>query len=935
MFSFATLFILIMRKIVYILTLLFLASCADEQPVSFESGEDVVGNDILECRMDAAVIVDDSTGQKPVETTRTSLNGCNVPVWNSGDAISVLAEGGARSKFILVDGASTATGRFRGSLPDVGGDLCAIFPYTQEASLGGGQVSFFVSQEQSCVSGNIAPQGNVMVATFAEGQLTSSFKNVFGLLEVPLKGDAIVTRVSLTSRNQSDKLWGSFVLRMDGQQGTGSQNLQAVSGSNEVSITFKPAIQLSASSATPFYFVVPPGTLASGFTVKVYDADDNLLFTKETTKSQTIARSTIKLMPEVSGVNKPPFSAAVPTPTLWSAYNNLGGVNYSRPAGDATVIDPQSQTYRSKVSNRYAGIFYFIWHDGYQTMGGPYDNQAALGAGNYDYNNNINYGTEINSGKPHHWGQSYLGYYSATDEWVIRKHAQMLVDAGIDFIAFDMTNHKFFETEVKNLCRIYKEMRDEGNRTPQITFMVWHSKGDSSDDTKSYSDLNHDWAVRYLYRTFYTISDYSDLWFQWDGKPLMLARGQDVTNNTIKSYFTFRESWFIWNNQAQTEQDKGDPWWGNSNGNGKWPWAVCYTDNNNNPMRAGKSPSGTVEFCSVAPATHPVSNLGRSYPVGQEITYNSGSYTKTPAAGIYFKSQFNAAKTLLDDAGTASPQIMFFTGWNEWMAGHFTKGAGWLNFHHMCGFPNPEHLFVDNFNHEYSRDIEPLNGDFGDNYYYYMADFIRQFKGVDATTTYNERTSITIDGNFSDWYMVKSCYADDKGDVVHRNAKGYNNCTTYTNNTGRNDLRVSMIANNGTDLYFYVDAKDALEGYSSGLKGLNLYIKTGTEGAGWEGFNYRLMPTGSSTAKLYRHSGTGYSWTEVGNVKIAVSGKAMEVAIPLSSLGLSGSADNFTVDFKWVDNVDLSLADGIQQCMRDGDSAPNGRFRYRYVFKIN
>ncbi len=32
----------------------------------------------------------------------------------------------------------------------------------------------------------------------------------------------------------------------------------------------------------------------------------------------------------------------------------------------------------------------------------------------------------------HHWGEPYLGYYVSNDEWVIRKHAQMLSDAGVD-----------------------------------------------------------------------------------------------------------------------------------------------------------------------------------------------------------------------------------------------------------------------------------------------------------------------------------------------------------------------------------------------------------------------------------------------------------------------------------------------------------------------
>lgn len=50
--------------------------------------------------------------------------------------------------------------------------------------------------------------------------------------------------------------------------------------------------------------------------------------------------------------------------------------------------------------------------------------------------------------------------------------------------------------------------------------------------------------------------------------------------------------------------------------------------------------------------------------------------------------------------------------------------------------------------------------------------------------------------------------------------------------------------------------------------------------------------------------------------------------VPLSSLGIDGG--QFTVDFKWIDNA---VSDGdIMECIKHGDSAPNGRFRYRYMF---
>ena len=58
-------------------------------------------------------------------------------------------------------------------------------------------------------------------------------------------------------------------------------------------------------------------------------------------------------------------------------------------------------------------------------------------------------------------------------------------------------------------------------------------------------------------------------------------------------------------------------------------------------------------------------------------------------------------------------------------------------------------------------------------------------------------------------------------------------------------------------------------------------------------------------------------------------GKAMEIAVPCRLLGLTGDA--FTFDFKWADNPP-DLKDPVSLCVQ-GDTAPNRRFNYRFVWK--
>ena len=56
--------------------------------------------------------------------------------------------------------------------------------------------------------------------------------------------------------------------------------------------------------------------------------------------------------------------------------------------------------------------------------------------------------------------------------------------------------------------------------------------------------------------------------------------------------------------------------------------------------------------------------------------------------------------------------------------------------------------FPDEFSQEGSRDIEPMKGGHGDNYYYQMAANIRRFKGVGRPEPSSSPVTITVDGRF-------------------------------------------------------------------------------------------------------------------------------------------------------------------------------------------
>jgi hypothetical protein len=115
--------------------------------------------------------------------------------------------------------------------------------------------------------------------------------------------------------------------------------------------------------------------------------------------------------------------------------------------------------------DKWVGIFYWTWHTPH--AGGPNDNTKILAAARDGV---VSWPT---NDAPYHWGEPELGYYLMTDPLVIRKHASLLADAGIDVVLFDTTNPPFtWKEQYEGLCREYAAMRREGARTPAIAFIA-------------------------------------------------------------------------------------------------------------------------------------------------------------------------------------------------------------------------------------------------------------------------------------------------------------------------------------------------------------------------------------------------------------------------------------------------------------------------------
>jgi hypothetical protein len=535
--------------------------------------------------------------------------------------------------------------------------------------------------------------------------------------------------------------------------------------------------------------------------------------------------------------------------------------------------------------NKFVGIFYWTWHK-HHSKRGPFDNTKIITEGS----EKLQWGP-IRAA--HHWGEPELGYYISTDPYVIRKHASMLTDAGVDVIIFDTTNppHTFKDSYMA-LCKEYEKMRQQGNKTPQIAFLTPFG------DPRS--------IVEKVYQDLYQPGLYREIWFQWKGKPLIMADPKFFAGKDIENFFTFRKpipSYFT---------GPSDP--------NQWGWLEVY------PQHVFYSDKCKKEQVTVGVAQNAVDRelafmshregaMGRSWHNGS-IDSRSGAVNY----GYNFAEQWDRALEI-------DPEFVFITGWNEWVAGRFEK---WYKYTTRNSY-HPDAMFVDQYDHEYSRDIEPMKGGHGDNYYYQMISYIRRFKGVRQPRVATEYKSIQIDGDFSDWAQVQPEFTDTIGDTLHRDHRGYGS-SHYTNTSGRNDIIIAKVSCDLENVYFYVKTLKPLNHFSN-RNWMLLFIDTDLDKSnGWHGYDYlinsHVLDTRNTTLKKYTAIN---EWQTVSKIKYKTTKNEMELKVPRTVMNLDLARET-TFDFHWADN--MANSNDIVEFSVNGDSAPNRRFSYRYHLKI-
>jgi hypothetical protein len=556
--------------------------------------------------------------------------------------------------------------------------------------------------------------------------------------------------------------------------------------------------------------------------------------------------------------------------TPWPAVDGLGRVL------------PTAEEVGPPRPDRFVGIFYFLWlgqHD--LTDEGPFVVTDILRRFPDALKNpgSPPWGPE---GSPHFWGEPLFGFYLVSDPWVLRRHAHLLADAGIDTLIFDTTNRITYRDVYMRVCEVFSQIRKEGERTPQIAFMVNTEAGETAQE---------------IYEDLYKPGLYPELWFRWKGKPLMVCDPEKASPE-VRAFFTLRRAHWPFT-QVNTRY--------------AWHWEAAY------PQAYGFTEDPKVpEEVNVSVAQNlrqsdgKVTNMSNGDARGR--SFHDGKEDKAAGAvnyGYNFQEQWGRALQL-------DPPFVMVTGWNEWIAGRFAR-------------PGHDVVFVDQFTQEFSRDTEMMRGGHGDNYYYQLVSNVRRFKGMTALRKASAPKSIRIDGGFYQWRDVRPEYLDPIGETIPRDFDGVGKLH-YTNHTGRNDLEMMKVARDNQYVYFYARTRGPLTPWNGRSWMMLLIDVDGDAKTGWEGYDFIVNRTVvSDTATLLERNTGGWSWTKVTEVPYRVEGDELQVRVPRASLGLPTGTEDLTLDFKWVDNI--QKPGDVMDFYLSGDVAPDGRFKYRYQTK--
>lgn len=589
---------------------------------------------------------------------------------------------------------------------------------------------------------------------------------------------------------------------------------------------------------------------------------------KSGTKEETAMKD-----PETQTTPDTMTDAPIETPTEPVADVTSSRLLYALSDTGLEVMAPQDA-----ASEKQVGIFYFVWQGTENTQPQIYDNTEILSRMDLTGKTSISLSEwQAAGGGPkgdfHWWGQPLFGYYDMNDKWVISRHLQMFAQAGIDFIVLDQTNgvREGYIQRITSVYEVAYDLQQQGVRVPKIAIM-------SYDDGPATVD-------KLYYYFFFKHPEWSSLHYHWNDheKPVIFDNIAGYTKTATAQINTEKKlaSYDPAVTAAVELRDVSFPHETNHadyNGTG-----LLYLDFRKLPQVIRDKSDGGYTFMSISVAEICGTNCSTAN-ILIETADRSRNFDGTcnvewhgqPEAWRY---GYNFARQL-DHALKRDPDMIFITGWNEWIAQLQVRADGSISL-------------IDNADINNSRDIEPMSGGYGDNYYLQMCRYISQFKyGTVALAPAGEAT-VDLTADSEAWLAAGAVsYDDPTGDGVARDHQAAAvSSIRYTTPAADNDITCLYVTADVDATYLRVETAEAVkEAEKAG--NLVLLIKTGDK-------TYAVNRAGGTATTCPVEELVDGNWKAVGEATCRTEGDRFSVAV---SAELIPNRD--TLYIKWADGID-------------------------------
>ena len=367
-----------------------------------------------------------------------------------------------------------------------------------------------------------------------------------------------------------------------------------------------------------------------------------------------------------------------------AVYGCSVGVDKTETTVVATPVGDNKLGYDITDQTDVVGICYTMW---FNAIHGDGDGKIENALNVTELKEKYGFSTEFGFGKAgdqhnavpqfHYWAKPAQGYYRSTDKDAIRNNMTLLYNAGINFIILDYTYATAPGYDPGT--SVWSSYIYKPSVALLDTIMEMRAEGLGTPYVVYWMGSEN--MFDYIDEYFMSVEKWKDCFVYWNDKPFIMNwqynKKYKTDKYTVKGMYGLRGI-------AKPNQ-----------------WSYLEIDNSKTVSKYNGKPEH-VSCC-----------------VASQETYMSVSTAHGRDGGRFWNKQWQTAFDV-------HPKIVTLTWWNEWCAQLYKiDGVGYI--------------FTDNFDIEHSRDIEPMEGGHGDQYYKWMCEYIRAYRAGEPCPDLTEK----------------------------------------------------------------------------------------------------------------------------------------------------------------------------------------------------